>query len=134
MRTSIPTTLARVPRSPGLKATTLVYLGLLLGGVAPSTAQQRWQVQLTNGKYLYDLQLVRLEGRSLVVRQADTALSLPVRDLAQLVLVQPTMQRKFALGGARDLVYQFTLLNLEERLAQLRDILQTYAPSDSPKR
>jgi hypothetical protein len=131
MRTSIVKTLANSLRNPGLKATTLAFPALLIGGVAPSAAQQRWQVQLNSGEYLYDVQLVKLEGTSLVARQADTSVSLPVREITQLVLVRPTMQRKFAPGGAHDIVYQLTLLNVEERLAQLREILQTYPPSNS---
>lgn len=132
MRTSIVMTLAKPQRSPGPKIATLVYLALLLGGVAPSAAQQRWQVQLNSGAYLYDLQLVKLQDTSLVARQADKTVSLPVREITQLLLVQPTMQRRAAPGGARDVVYQLTLLNLDERLALLREILQRYPSSNSP--
>jgi hypothetical protein len=119
---------------PGLTATTLVFLALLIGGVAPSAAQDRWQAQLNSGKYLYDLQLVKLQGTTLVVRQAHKTVSLPVREITQLELVQPTMQRKQAFGGAHDVVYQFTLLTLDERLAQLREILRTHPPSNAPTR
>ncbi|HYL55803.1 MAG TPA: hypothetical protein VEU73_09555 [Gemmatimonadales bacterium] len=115
-------------------ATTLVFLALLIGGVAPSAAQDRWQAQLNSGKYLYDLQLVKLQGTRLVVRQAHKTVSLPVREITQLELVQPTMQRNQAFGGAHDVVYQFALLTLDERLAQLREILRTHPPSNAPTR
>ncbi len=106
-----------------------VCLAMLSGGPTPGAAQDRWQIQLNSGTYLYDLQLVKLERASLIVRQADTTVTVPVREITQLVFVQGTAQRAGARAGARDVVYQLALLDLDERLAILREILEQHPPA-----
>jgi hypothetical protein len=97
-----------------------VWLALLIGRPITCAAQNRWQVQLNSGRYLYDLRLIKLEDTSLVVEQTARTVTVPVREINQLVLVQGMMQRAGARGGAHDLVHQLTLLSPEERLTILR--------------
>lgn len=132
MRTAIPKTLLHSLGTPSLKPIAFAYLALLIGAPTLGAAQDRWQVQLNNGAYVYDLRLVKLQDSSLVVRQADTTMTLPVRAIAQLVLVRGTMSRKAAKGGGHDVVYTLTPLNLAERLALLRTVLKTYPPTQAP--
>jgi len=121
--------------------TTLMALGslaLLIGGSTRSAAQERyqqeikrdrWQIELQSGSYLWDVQLVRLAGTSLVVRQADTTVTLPVSQISLLRLVAPpsaTPSRVGAAAGSGDEIYQLTLRDLSERLAIIRDILQRH--------
>jgi hypothetical protein len=123
--------------------TTLGALGclaLLIGGATRSAAQEpyqrelkqdRWQIELRSGKYLWDVQLVKLAGTSLVVRQAAKTLTVPVREISMLRLVAPpaaTPAREGAAVGTGDEIYQLTLRDLSERLAIIREILQRHPP------
>ena len=108
----------------------LACLVLLIGRPTPGAAQDRWQVELNSGAYLWDVQLVRLQGPSLVVRQADTTVTVPVREITQLRLVVASGLRPMARAGTRDEVYQLTLQNLDERLALIREIFQQHPPSE----
>src|ERR1044071_4036782 len=54
-------------------------LGLVVALVSSAWAQdERWQVALDDGSYVWDIRLVRLAGDSLVVRQWDSLVSVPV--------------------------------------------------------
>lgn len=115
-------------------------LALLVSGQTPCKAQERWekelqhdrwQIELNSGAYLWSVQLVKLVGTSLVVRQADTTVTVPVRTITRLRLAVPpaaTPSRLGAAAGAGDQVYQLTLQTLDERLATIREILQRHPP------
>jgi hypothetical protein len=111
-----------------------------MGGSSRAAAQEpfqqeikhdRWQIELQSGDYLWNVQLVRLAGTSLVVRQADTTVTLPVSQITMLRLVAPpsaTPSRLGAAGGSGDEIYQLTLQDLGERLASIREILRRHPP------
>lgn len=120
-----------------MKTIAIALLALLLA--APCAAQDRWQLTLNSGQYLWELQLVKLDGAALVVRQADTTVTVPVADITELRLVAKAMKQAGrddggravfnALSGAGDEVYTLTLADLPERLGLLRDILRAHPPA-----
>lgn len=115
----------------------VVLLASLLA--VPSAAQDRWQLSLNNDRYLWDLQLVRLDRATLVVRQSDTTIAVPVRDITELRLVGKSLKRVGsgdggravlgALMGVDDQVYPLTQEALEDRLAVIRNILRKHPPA-----
>jgi hypothetical protein len=75
----------------------LVALALLLA-LSPSAslaAQQddRWQIRLDQDRYVWDVRLLRLDGDSLVVRQADSSLRVPVGQISELRLIRKSEMR-----------------------------------------
>ena len=64
-----------------LRLTYVALLGVLLipasrlraqESSTPAPKRERWQVTLEGERYVWDIGLVRLDGDSLVIRQADT--------------------------------------------------------------
>jgi hypothetical protein len=116
-----------------------LYLALAITlALAPPAAAQtaspppddRWQLALNDGSYVWDVRLVRLEGDSIVVRQADSLVRVPVGRVTELRLVRPTELMAgergpgaiAALTGASDDVYDLASLDYAERLATVRRI------------
>jgi hypothetical protein len=98
------------------------------------TAQaDRWQVALGEDKYVWDVQLVRLDGDSLVVSQSDSLVRVPVDHITELRLIQKTEVQTGAdagdatmraLAGGDDEVYDLSRLELAERLRTIQKILR----------
>ncbi len=113
---------------------------LTLAFAAPAAAQdERWQVTLDNQDYVWDIRLVRLEGDSLVVRQADTLRSVPVEDITEIRLIRKSEVQigdgagagtMNALTGGDDEIYDFTPLEFADRLRAIQKIL-LYHPPDA---
>jgi hypothetical protein len=106
-------------------------------GATPLAAQQddRWQIRLDQDRYVWDVRLVRLDGDSLVVTQADSSLSLPVGRITELRLVRRSEMRVGegapaigALTGGDDEVYDFTPLDFAARMRAIQKIF-LYHPS-----
>lgn len=107
-----------------------VALGLVW---TPLHAQQdeRWQVTLGGDQYVWDIRLVKLDGETLVVRQADSLRRLPVADITEVRLIRKT---KVELGGAAgggamsalmgndDEIYDLTPLDFAERVRTIQKI------------
>jgi hypothetical protein len=121
-----------------LQALVGVIAGLILSA-HPALAQDRWQLTLHSGAILWDLELVRLAGDTVILRQtdADSTVRLPVMRVDELRLVQKSEKHAFApdaqgngnaLMGGADLIWQLTLLNRTDRLRVLRQILHDYVP------
>ena len=77
----------------GLRRT--IVLVLLLTAVArplvaQSTRDDRWQIALESGDYLWDIRLVRLAGDSVVYRRADSLGSVRVQQIGELRLIRKT--------------------------------------------
>jgi hypothetical protein len=113
-------------------------LSLAALGATPLAAQQadRWQVTLDQDRYVWDIRLVRLDGDSLVVRQADSLLSLPVERITEIRLIRKSEMRlgdgaaaMSALAGRDDEVYDYTPLGFAERLRAIQKIF-LYHPSE----
>jgi hypothetical protein len=107
-------------------------------GATPIAAQEddRWQVTLDQDRYVWDVRLVRLDGDSLVVRQADSSLSLPVERISEIRLIRKSEMRlgddaavMSALTGRDDEVYDFTPLEFAERVRAIQKLF-LYHPSE----
>ncbi|MFL5515656.1 MAG: hypothetical protein ACJ8DJ_05835 [Gemmatimonadales bacterium] len=93
--------------------------------------RERWQVTLEGEHYVWDIGLVRLDGDSLVVRQADTLARLPVEHITEIRLIQSSTVdlgagaagAMSALTGADDEIYDFTTLEFAERIRTIQKIL-----------
>ena len=109
-------------------------LVLLLTVVHPLAAQDdRWQVTLDGDRYVWDIQLVRLDGDSLVVRQADSLVRVPVAHIDEIRLIRKSEVQVAggaggagamnALMGGDDEVYDLTPLEFADRLRSIQKIL-----------
>ena len=105
---------------------------------APLAAQQddRWQVTLDQDHYVWDIRLVRLDRDSLVVRQADSSLSLPVERITEIRLIRKSEMQlgdgaaaMSALTGRDDEVYDLSPLGFAERIRAIQQIF-LYHPSE----
>jgi len=111
-------------------------LVLLLGLVQAAQAQDdRWQVALDDERYVWDIRLVRLDGDSLVVRQSDSLVSVPVAHINEIRLIRKSEVHvgaggpggaagaMSALVGGDDEVYDLTPLEFGDRLRTIQKIL-----------
>ena len=111
-------------------------LVLLLGLVQTARAQDdRWQVALDDERYVWDIRLVRLDGDSLVVRQSDSLVSVPVAHINEIRLIRKSEVHvgaggpggaagaMSALVGGDDEVYDLTPLEFADRLRTIQKIL-----------
>jgi hypothetical protein len=114
-----------------LIGSTLVALVALAG---PLLAQDdRWQVTLDNDQYVWDIRLVRLDGDSLVVRQSDSLLRVPVARIKELRLIRKstvemdaggaTAGAMNALVGGDDEIYDLSPLDFADRLRTVQKVL-----------
>lgn len=122
-------------------------LALLLAAGTPPLAtglvaqEERWQVTLDGEEYVWDIRLVRLDGDTLVVRQADTLRMLPVEHVTELRLIRKSEVRlgdgaaagaMGALMGGDDEVYDLTPLDFADRIRAIQKIF-LYHPAESPE-
>jgi hypothetical protein len=111
-------------------------LVLLLGLAQSARAQDdRWQVALDDERYVWDIRLVRLDGDSLVVRQSDSLVSVPVAHINEIRLIRKSEVHvgaggpggaagaMSALVGGDDEVYDLTPLEFGDRLRTIQKIL-----------
>ena len=95
----------------------------------------RWQVTLDDERYVWDIRLVRLDGDSLVVRQSDSLVSVPVAHINAIRLIRKSEVHvgaggagggagaMSALVGGDDEVYDLTPLEFADRLRTIQKIL-----------
>lgn len=103
------------------------------------TGGDRWQIGLENGQYIWDIRLVRLQGDSLVFRQADTLGSVSVQQIGELRLIQKSEMRLgqgaaaggaiSALTGSDDEVYDLLTLEYPARIRAVQQILLLHPPA-----
>ena len=111
-------------------------LVLLLALAQTARAQDdRWQVTLDDERYVWDIRLVRLDGDSLVVRQSDSLVSVPVAHINEIRLIRKSEVHvgageggggagaMSALVGGDDEVYDLTPLEFADRLRTIQKIL-----------
>lgn len=110
--------------------------------VVPAPAQtgvddDRWQVATETGDYIWDIRLVRLNGDSLVFRQADSVGAVQVQQIREIRLIRKTAVRIgeaggggaiAALMGTDDEVYDFQALDFSSRLRAIQQILLVHPP------
>ncbi len=117
----------------------LVAVSLVLLAMTPLRAQEqdnRWQVTLDNQEYVWDIRLVRLDGDSLVVRQADTLRRISVEHITEIRLIRKSEMQlgaragaMSALTGSDDEVYDLTPLEFADRLRAIQKIF-LYHPAE----
>jgi len=125
----------------------LSALALVPGAIraqdTPKPSDDRWQIGLENGQYIWDIRLVRLQGDTLVFRQADTLGTVSVQQIGELRLVQKSTVRIgqgaaaggaiSALTGSDDEVYDLLTLDYPARIRSIQQILLLHPPpSPSP--
>jgi hypothetical protein len=99
--------------------------------------RERWQVTLDGERYVWDIRLVRLDGDSLVVRQADTIARLPVEHITEVRLIRSSEMElgagaagaMNALTGGDDEVYDLTPLDFADRIRAIQKIF-VYHPGE----
>ncbi|HEX6105178.1 MAG TPA: hypothetical protein VFZ26_06300 [Gemmatimonadales bacterium] len=103
-----------------------------LGADSLAAQDERWQVTLDPDEYVWDIRLVRLEGDSLVVRQADTLRALPVERISEIRLIRKSRMQLgeggaggaiSALMGGDDEIYDLSPLEFAERIRAIQRIL-----------
>jgi hypothetical protein len=105
----------------------------------PATAQDddRWQLTLDGEQYVWDVRLVELKGDTLVVRQADSLVTVPVGRITEVRLIRKSEMQvgpgaaggaMSALVGADDEVYDLTPLDFAARLRTVQQILLQHPP------
>ena len=123
----------------------LSALALVPGAIraqdTPKPSDDRWQIGLENGQYIWDIRLVRLQGDTLVFRQADTLGTVSVQQIGELRLVQKSTVRIgqgaaaggaiSALTGSDDEVYDLLPLDYPARIRLIQQIL-LLPPPPSP--
>jgi len=121
----------------------LSALALVPGAIraqdTPKPSDDRWQIGLENGQYIWDIRLVRLQGDTLVFRQADTLGTVSVQQIGELRLVQKSTVRIgqgaaaggaiSALTGSDDEVYDLLTLDYPARIRTIQQIILLHPPS-----
>lgn len=119
----------------------LLWLSVLLAG-SPAAAQtrddDRWQIALESGEYIWDIRLVRLAGDSLVYRRQDSAGAVRVQQVRELRLIRKSVMRIGdgggaggainALTGSDDEVYELQALDFAARIRVIQQILLVHPP------
>lgn len=113
---------------------------LLLPALArPLPAQDdRWQITLDDGRYVWDIRLVRLDGDSLVVRQSDSLVRVPLAHMDEIRLIRKsrvevsggpaTAGAMNALVGGDDEIHDLTPLAPSDRRRTIEEILRLHPP------
>src|SRR3989442_8354944 len=82
------------PTAGGGLRVSLVLLGAALLGALPGAAQQdRWQITLRDGAVLWELQLVRLDGDTVVFQHGDSTLRLHLLQVDEGRLVRASVRQ-----------------------------------------
>jgi len=120
----------------------LLCAGLLAGAATPAGAQDRdddrWQITLENGEYVWDIRLVRLAGDSLVFRQRGELAAVGVQQIRELRLIRKSVMRIGegagaggainALTGSDDEIYEMQTLDFAARIRTIQQILLVHPP------
>ncbi|HEY7681693.1 MAG TPA: hypothetical protein VH879_03525 [Gemmatimonadales bacterium] len=120
-----------------------LLLAVLCCCAVPALAQSkdkdddRWQIGLENGDYIWDIRLVRLAGDSLVYRQADTLGRVNVQQVREVRLIRKTEVRlgdgaggaMAALTGSDDEVYDLAALDFAARIRTIQQVFLLHPPT-----
>jgi hypothetical protein len=123
-------------RPPRLSTVIVLLLSLAPAVVSgQGKDDDRWQIGLDSGDYIWDIRLVRLAGDSLLFRQADTLGSVSVQQIKELRLIRKTEMRLgdaggvlAALTGTDDEVYDLNTMEYAARLRALQQVLLLHPP------
>jgi hypothetical protein len=98
--------------------------------------EDRWQITLESGDYIWDIRLIRLNGDSLLYRQADTVGAARVAQIRELRLIRKSVVRlgeggggaMSALTGSDDEVYDMVTMDFATRLRTIQQVLLVHPP------
>jgi hypothetical protein len=100
-------------------------------------ADDRWQLTLADGSYLWDVRLVKLTGDSIHARRGDSLAVVSVGQVNELRLIRKSEVQlgtpggaMAALTGADDEVYDLTPLEFADRLRVVQKIFLYHPPAD----
>jgi hypothetical protein len=126
------------PRLAMLLSALALVPGAIRAQDTPKPSDDRWQIGLENGQYIWDIRLVRLQGDTLVFRQADTLGTVSVQQIGELRLIQKSTMRIgqgaaaggaiSALTGSDDEVYDMLTLDYPARIRTIQQILLLHPP------
>jgi hypothetical protein len=126
----------------GFGAPLFIFLAALATPAVSQTgaASDRWQVTLADGRILWDVRLVKLEGESLHVRRADSLGVVSVSQVTELRLIRKSELRlgegaagaMAALMGSDDEVYDLTPLEFADRLRAVQKVFLYHPPDETP--
>jgi len=126
------------PRLAMLLSALALVPGAIRAQDTPKPSDDRWQIGLENGQYIWDIRLVRLQGDTLVFRQADTLGTVSVQQVGELRLIQKSTMRIgqgaaaggaiSALTGSDDEVYDLLTLDYPARIRTIQQILLLHPP------
>jgi hypothetical protein len=116
-----------------------LFLAILPGAAAAQNRpaqDDRWQLTLADGSYLWDVRLVKLEGDSIHTRGRDSLAVVSVGQVNELRLIRKSEMQlgtpggaMAALTGADDEVYDLTPLEFADRLRAVQKIFLLHPPS-----
>jgi hypothetical protein len=121
------------------------FILLILSALVASglTAQERrdpddrWQLTLADGTYLWDVRLVKLAGDTIHVRGRDSTAAVTVAQVNEFRLIRKSEMQlgtpggaMAALTGADDEVYDLTPLDFADRLRAVQKIFLYHPPGD----
>ena len=126
------------PRLAMLLSALALVPGAIRAQDTPKPSDDRWQIGLENGQYIWDIRLVRLQRDTLVFRQADTLGTVSVQQVGELRLIQKSTMRIgqgaaaggaiSALTGSDDEVYDLLTLDYPARIRSIQQILLLHPP------
>lgn len=126
------------PRLALLLSALALVPGAIRAQDTPKPSDDRWQIGLENGQYIWDIRLVGLQGDTLVFRQADTLGTVSVQQIGELRLIQKSTMRIgqgaaaggaiSALTGSDDEVYDLLTLDYPARIRSIQQILLLHPP------
>jgi hypothetical protein len=133
---------AALPGTFGMIRTLTIVLSLAIPLVGSLQAQERprdddrWQLTLADGSYLWDVRLTRLQGDSIHVRGRDSNAVVSVARVNELRLIRKSEIQLGAPGGAMaaltgadDEVYDLTPLEFADRVRAVQKIFLLHPPS-----
>ena len=97
----------------------------------------RWQLTLADGTYLWDVRLVKLAGDTIHVRGRDSTAAVTVTQVNEFRLIRKSEMQlgtpggaMAALTGADDEVYDLTPLDFADRLRAVQKIFLYHPPGE----
>lgn len=107
---------------------------------AQSKADDRWQLTLENGDYVWDIKLVKLDGQDLVYSKADSTGKVAVSEIHEVRRIHKSEVHvnegaagsMAALTGSDDELYDLGTLDFDGKLRAIRGILQANATDAKP--
>jgi hypothetical protein len=106
------------------------------GARTAGSPDDRWQLTLADGSYLWDVRLVKLAGDTIHVRGRDSTAAVTVAQVNELRLIRKSEMQlgtpggaMAALTGADDEVYDLTPLEFADRLRAVQKIFLYHPPA-----